>query len=117
MADDVQSEVYIPEVYTYKKIYGSDVTVLRSDGAYVPITSKEVVTYIASGYVIADADPISYEILRSVAYPPFLEYLDAQVKKASSDPEVSAAGTAQEAAYLAACLDVKAQFPKPATTE
>ena len=46
-------------------------------------------------------------------YPPMADYLDVQVKKASTDPALQAAGAAQEAAYLAACLAVKTMFPKP----
>ena len=40
--------------------------------------------------------------LRSEAYPPMADYLDAKVK----------GDTAQEQAYLSACLAVKAKYPK-----
>jgi len=50
--------------------------------------------------------------LRRRAYPPLMDYIDAQVKKASSDPAMQAAGEAQELAYTAACLEVKARHPK-----
>lgn len=50
---------------------------------------------------------------REVAYPLAADYLDAKVKQSSSDSAIVAIGIAQEAAYLAACLAVKDQFPKP----
>lgn len=53
-----------------------------------------------------------YATRRMRAYPPMQDYIDAQVKKASTDPAVRAAGAAQEQTYLAACLAVKAKFPK-----
>ena len=49
---------------------------------------------------------------RVAAYPPVLDYIDAQVKKASADPVMRADGAAQEQAYFAACLSVKAKYPK-----
>ena len=54
----------------------------------------------------------TYAELRRSAYPDFLDYLDAKVKQA--DPDRRAEGIAQEAEYLAACLAVKEQYPKPA---
>lgn len=46
----------------------------------------------------------TYADLRSQAYPPISEYLDGIVK----------GDLAQQEAYIAACLEVKAMFPKPA---
>ena len=48
---------------------------------------------------------------RKAAYPPIADYLDAQVKKAHSDPIIQADGLAQEAKYLADCLAVKDANP------
>lgn len=50
---------------------------------------------------------------RAREYPPMADYLDAQVKKASADPAIVAAGEAQESAYLSACLEVKEANPFP----
>lgn len=52
--------------------------------------------------------------LREKAYPPQADYLDAQVKQSSIDEAIAALGLAQEHAYKAACLAVKAKYPKPA---
>lgn len=49
---------------------------------------------------------------RRDSYPPAADYLDAQVKKASADPDVRVAGQVQEADYLARCAAVKAAIPK-----
>ena len=54
-----------------------------------------------------------YKAKRTAEYPPAADYLDAKVKQASTDPTIVAAGQAQEATYLAACLAVKAKYPKP----
>jgi len=53
----------------------------------------------------------SLKLMRAQEYPPIEDYLDAQVKKASTDPLVQAAGAAQEKKYLADCLAVKAKYP------
>ena len=50
---------------------------------------------------------------RAADYPPVIDYIDAQVKKASSDPAMRADGIAQEQDYLSKCLAVKAKYPKP----
>ena len=57
-----------------------------------------------------------YVMQRAAEYPPMLDYIDAQVKKASADPAVRAAGLLQEAAYLAACAAIKTKYPKGGTT-
>lgn len=54
----------------------------------------------------------TYEQKRLEAYPPMTEYLDAQVKLASDNPQIQTQGQEQLNAYLAACLAVKEQFPK-----
>ena len=47
-----------------------------------------------------------------VAYPPVLDYIDAQVKKASDKPEIHNEGLNQEADYFEKCLAVKETIPK-----
>jgi len=54
-----------------------------------------------------------YADLRRWAYPDAVEYNDAQVKLASTDPDTRAAGQTQLDQYLTDCLAVKARFPKP----
>lgn len=54
-----------------------------------------------------------YIKLRANAYPSILEYIDAQVKKSSSDQSVVEQGVLQEEKYFADCLLVKQQYPKP----
>lgn len=54
----------------------------------------------------------TYSQKRLEAYPPMSEYLDAQVKLASDDPQIQTQGQAQLDAYVTACLLVKEQFPK-----
>lgn len=58
--------------------------------------------------------PDDYKILRTAAYPPIADFIDGMVKINSPDPDVQAEGDAQVQAYCAACLEIKAQFPKPA---
>lgn len=48
-------------------------------------------------------DDTEYQRLRKPAYPPIEDYLDGIVK----------GDQAQVDAYIAACLEVKARFPKP----
>lgn len=45
----------------------------------------------------------TYQQLRAAVYPPITDYLDGIVK----------GDAAQVSAYVAACLAVKAEFPKP----
>lgn len=49
---------------------------------------------------------------RAAEYPALTDYIDAQVKKASSDPATQQAGLDQETAYLNACLSIKQKYPK-----
>lgn len=60
----------------------------------------------------AEQDAIAYREKRAQGYPPLLDYIDAQVKKASGDPDMQREGFAQEALYFAACLANKRNFPK-----
>lgn len=50
---------------------------------------------------------------REAAYPPYQDLLDGMAKQSSADAAVKSAGDAQVANYFAACLAVKAAFPKP----
>ena len=52
--------------------------------------------------VNAWTNPEEYKYKRAVEYPPMSDYLDAIVK----------GDTAQQEAYIAACLAVKAKYPK-----
>ena len=51
----------------------------------------------------AEQDATQYQVDRANAYPSIFEYMDGVVK----------GDQAQIDAYIQACLDVKAQFPKP----
>lgn len=72
-------------------------------------------SYIDGNFTIELSDSYinRYKDLRSKAYPSMLDYIDAQVKKSSSDPDVQQQGEQQEQKYLDDCLAVKAQYPKP----
>lgn len=54
----------------------------------------------------------NYKILRQKAYPDMAEYLDAQAKLSSTDPDIQAAGQAQLDQYNSDCIAVKDRFPK-----
>jgi hypothetical protein len=70
-------------------------------------------------YTVKDLNTDSDYILqvcydnRRKEYPPISDYLDAKAKQSSTDPNIVSAGNTQEANYLAACLAVKAKYPKP----
>lgn len=51
---------------------------------------------------LAEFNALSYAKKRAAEYPPMSDYLDAIVK----------GDTQQQAAYIAACLAVKAKYPK-----
>ena len=64
------------------------------------VDGNEVVYDLAA--VQAYADSQAYIAKRAAEYPPMADYLDAIVK----------GDTAQQEAYIAACLAVKAKYPK-----
>jgi hypothetical protein len=64
-------------------------------------TKKAVEAEIAR--LQAEYDATEYQRLRATEYPPMADYLDGVVK----------GDEAQVAAYVAACLAVKAKYPKP----
>ena len=68
---------------------------------------------VAQAWLPIPPDPFAYKTKRAAEYPPYVDYIDAQVKKASLDSAIKAAGIAQEAEYIAACLAVKGKYPKP----
>lgn len=54
----------------------------------------------------------SYAEKRASEYPKYAEYLDAQVKINSENPELISQGQMQLDKYFADCLDVKNKYPK-----
>ena len=58
------------------------------------------------------ANSETYQTKRAALYPPYQDYIDAQVKMASSDLVMQAAGAFQLNDYVNKCLAVKLQFPK-----
>jgi len=71
---------------------------------------------VAEGWPVFDGTivaPDFYKVQRAAAYPPVEDFIDGMVKVHSPDPATSATGDAQVAEYCAACLAVKAAFPKP----
>lgn len=75
------------------------VVVTRGDKAYD--SEGNEVQYDAE-IVQARAEAQEYKSKRAVEYPPMSDYLDAIVK----------GDTQQQEAYIAACLAVKAKYPK-----
>lgn len=75
----------------------ADLSIRLPEGA-IQITQEEAEAIIASNVV-----PLTYAQKRAAEYPPIADYLDGIVK----------GDTAQVDAYVAACLAVKAKYPKP----
>lgn len=95
--------------------------VLRlADKAHVPAEPlngdwQTYTAWLEAGGVPLPDDPApvpSYKDLRLSEYPQMTDFLDGMVKITSTDPTVSEEGNAQVAAYYAACLAVKAKYPK-----
>jgi hypothetical protein len=80
------------------KLYPSVVTIV-GDIAYDK--DDNIVDYDLA-LVQADIDATAYIAKRAAEYPPITDYLDAVVK----------GDTAQQQAYIDACLAVKAKYPK-----
>jgi hypothetical protein len=79
------------------------------DGASIPADPENTdyaayLEWLAAGNMpAADTPPVpTYQQLRSAAYPPITDYLDAIVK----------GDKAQVKAYIDACLAVKVEYPK-----
>ena len=83
---------------TIIKLYSNVVTV-RGDVAY-DANDNEVAYDLAA--VQSSVDSKAYITKRAAEYPPMSDYLDAIVK----------GDTQQQQAYIAACLAVKAKYPK-----
>lgn len=77
------------------------------------LTENEIEPFWAK---IIQPEP-TYVELRAMSYPPKEEYLDAQVKLNSGNPELIAEGQEQLQDYYNACLAVKTRYPKPKNTE
>jgi hypothetical protein len=65
-----------------------------------PVTDSEIDAEVSR--LQAAYDSTTYQRLRAKEYPPMSDYLDAIVK----------GDTQQQADYIAACLAVKAKYPK-----
>lgn len=88
----------IQQTEALRKLY-PQVTVTREDTAY-DAEGTEVAYDLAA--VQAYAESQAYKAKRAAEYPPMSDYLDAIVK----------GDTQQQEAYIAACLAVKAKYPK-----
>jgi hypothetical protein len=74
------------------------------DGVIVEMTSQEITQHNAEvAAAQAEFAATGYISQRQAAYPPMEDYVDGIVK----------GDTAQVDKYVADCLAVKAQFPKP----
>jgi len=80
-------------------LYPQVVTIDDSEGAF-DIEGNKVDVDLSS--LENWQDPNEYKYLRSRKYPPMADYLDAIVK----------GDIQQQEAYIAACLAVKAKYPK-----
>jgi len=95
------------------------------DAELPPVWSGAVWRYVYGVWVVGDqeryvellnakdaADIEAVRLQRAAAYPPLADKADAEVKMASSDPVMQAAGVLQLNEYVNKCLAVKLQFPK-----
>jgi hypothetical protein len=81
-------------------LYPNIVTVDDGAGAFDAQGNKVEIDMAA---VDAWVDPNAYKYQRAIEYPPVTDYIDGVVK----------GDQAQIDAYIAACLAVKAKYPKP----
>lgn len=88
--------------------YRFSATALEIDSTYTHTFDNDY--RIEGGIVYPPEAP--YAQKRAAEYPPYTEYLDAQVKLASSDEITRVAGQEQLDAYFGACLAVKDKYPK-----
>lgn len=70
------------------------------DPAVAPVTDAEIDAEMAR--ILAEIEALDYQRKRAAEYPDFRDYLDGVVK----------GDQAQIDAYVAACLAVKAKYPK-----
>ena len=80
-------------------LYPQVVTVDDTAGAF---DAQGQAVYVDPALVAAWVDPNAYKQQRAAEYPPMADYLDGVVK----------GDQAQIDAYVAACLAVKAKYPK-----
>jgi len=90
--------INLQQIDAIYKLYPQVVTI-RGDVAY-DAEGNEVAYDLAA--VQAYTDSQAYIAKRAAEYPPMSDYLDAIVK----------GDTQQQEAYIAACLAVKAKYPK-----
>jgi hypothetical protein len=81
-------------------LYPNVVTVDDGTGAFDAQGNKVEIDMAA---VAAWVNPNAYKYQRAIEYPPVTDYIDGVVK----------GDQAQIDAYIAACLAVKAKYPKP----
>lgn len=100
---------------TTKQVYpliGTDIDWAISQG----FSEHEVEQAYDGQWYLAGYAPIApvptYDQLRVAEYPPYTEYLDAQVKLGSGDLALATEGQRQLDAYVSACLAVKEKYPK-----
>ena len=89
---------------------GTDFVLEEYNGNNVNIMICSNTDNIPSQEQIEELANNHYSVKRINEYPSMLEYIDAQVKKASADTEVIQQGMEQELAYKEACLAVKAKY-------
>ena len=87
------------EIYAYESDGSQDEYI--KDGL-IQITNEEAQD-IRNSKFKDQVDSLDYTQKRAMEYPPVADYLDGIVK----------GDTAQVDAYIAACLAVKAKYPKP----
>jgi hypothetical protein len=96
----------IPRIFAIKSLIPDAQLVERADGIewidppVSPVTDEQIDAEIVRMQAIADAN--AYQRLRALEYPDARDYLDGIVK----------GDQAQIDAYIAACLAVKAKYPK-----
>lgn len=74
------------------------------NGERIELTAEEIAEHEAqAAAAIAERAITQYKTNRAAEYPPMADYLDGIVK----------GDQAQIDAYIAACLAVKAKYPKP----
>ena len=74
------------------------------NGERIELTAEEIAEHEAqAALAIAEKNATQYKKDRAAEYPPMADYLDGVVK----------GDQAQIDAYIAACLAVKAKYPKP----
>ena len=85
-------------------MHTTTVNVTTGEIVQIPFTAEEEAQWAADQAAAALATAaVAYKAKRAAEYPSMADYLDGIVK----------GDTAQVQAYIAACLAVKAKYPKP----